>query len=49
MTSVTSTALQLNIVSVTSFLLLGQLRDLPSLKKMNSELTYGTLNFMNFY
>ena len=41
--SVTSTALQLKFVCVTSFLLLGQLRDLSHSKK-TSELTLGTLN-----
>ena len=49
MTSVTSTALQLTFVCVTSFLLLDQLCDLPHSKKMTSELTYGTLSVMNIY
>ena len=48
MTSVTSSALQLKFVCVTSFLLLDQLRDLPH-SKMTSELTYGTLNFINIF
>ena len=48
MTSVTSTALQLKFVFVRSFLLLGQLRDLPH-SKNDFERTYGTLNFMNIY
>ena len=41
----TSIALQLKFMYVTSFLLLGQLRDLPHSKKMTSELTYGILIF----
>ena len=45
-TSVT-TALQLKFVCVTSFLLSGQLYDLPRL--VNSELTYETLIFKYFY
>ena len=48
MTSVTSAALHLKFVFVTSFLLLGQLRDFLT-QKMISELTYGTLNFMKIY
>ena len=47
MTSVNSTALRLEFECATSFLRLGQLRDLPHSKKMTSELAYGTLNFMN--
>ena len=55
MTSVTSTALKLKFVYVTSFLLLGQLCDLTHLKKKNDFLThlwnlkftvYGTLNLL---
>ena len=49
MTSVTSTGLQFKFVYVTSFLLLGQMRGFSPLKKMTSELTYGTLNFSNIY
>ena len=51
MTSVTSTALQLKFVCVTSFLLLGQLRDLTHLKKglLNSPLElYGEVLIMEF-
>ena len=47
MTSVTSTALQLKFVFVTF-----AFRSIvcpTSLKKMTSELTYGTLSFMNIY
>ena len=45
---VTSIALQLNFLLVTSFIFLGQVRDLPHYKR-TSEITYATLNFMNVY
>ena len=44
-TLVASTALKLNFLYVTSFLLLGQNLN----KKMTSQLSYWTLNFLNIY